>query len=215
MQGFTDKALILGPDPGLCDGKSAMYMRRLTDTIDKIFNYCLYNSIDPYYLLTDEIMYKLNEHTTCGIKGKTKAIWTLGRGDMNFLSVHNDVFKSYQYRNSVNDYSNVIKDAMVKIPFDTKAGTDDERITDMVKREARVARAIIKDFNLVFNIQYRNHQQYKASTKPDDMRAVVFVDAKTFNATVELSGQTLSALDILEVPNANMPVHEWEVPKVL
>ena len=47
------------------------------------------------------------------------------------------------------------------------------------------------------------------------MRAVVFVDAKTFNATVELSGQTLSALDILEVPNANMPVHEWEVPKVL
>ena len=52
MRGFTDKALILGPDPSACDGKPVAWKTRFATTLNKIVKYCQSNGIDVYYLVT-------------------------------------------------------------------------------------------------------------------------------------------------------------------
>ena len=208
MRGFTDRALILGPDPGACDGKPDTWKRRLKESIQNIINYCEYNYIDVYYLITDEMLYK-----SPAIVGRdVHAINTLGRGDMHFLSQHNNVYSSYSTRETTTDYSDIVKKAMDSIPLDPDNKTDDARITVVSKREAKVAREIIKQFNLIFNIQFKTPKQYKAVTKQGDCRAVVDVDAKTFLCSVAMSGQVLAPIDVLDLRCATLPVHDWEVP---
>lgn len=211
MQGFTDKALILGPDPGLCDGRPAQWKRHFQESVEAILNYCKYNNIDVYYLATDEMIYPLRSMYMTGAKG----ILTLGSGDMHFLAVRNSVFSKYESRTWDTSYRELVKKSMETFPVDPDNKSEDARITLVIKREAKVAREIIKNFNLVFNIQYKNKQQYKAVTKAGDCRAVVSVDAKTFLCSVQMSGQVLSPIDVLEIGNANQPVYSWEVPKII
>ena len=207
MFGFTDKALILGPDPNMCDGRPDGWKRNYKNTILKIREFCKMSGIELYYLATDEMMY-----TSSAIKKtEVKCLNTLGRGDMHFFATHNPEYSLYQYREYYDDYMECIKETMEKVPLDAENKTDDARITCVIKRESRVARSIIKDFNLVFNIQFNNHCQYKASTKAGDKRMVVNINAITYLCSTEISGQVVSPLDIIDVPNANMPVYEWEV----
>ena len=104
MIGFTNKALLLGPDPSACDGRPAAWKSRYAKTVHTLMQYCIKCGIDAYYLVTDEMMY------TCPsiVNTEAKCIATLGRGDMHFLSQHNIVYASYQYRDLCEDYRDVI-----------------------------------------------------------------------------------------------------------
>lgn len=211
MQGFTDKALILGPDPGLCDGRPPMWVGHFAKTVENILKYCKYNNIELMYLLTDEMIYKDNTLFAHNVP----AIPTLGKGDMHFLATHNDSFTGWSWRDVDSMSSDIIRKYIEDVVRDKDNRSDDARITVMMKRESRAARDIIRGFNLIFNIQYKNNKQYKAGTKEGDCRAVVTIDAKTFVPTVEMSGQVISPIDVLGIGNANMPVYEWEVPYTL
>lgn len=207
MRGFTDKALVLGPEPSVCDGKPMAWKMRFTATLNKIVKYCQSNGIDVYYLVTDEMVCKSSVARGNGVLG----INTLGRGDMHFLSMYNPVYAHPETIATTDMYKDIVKACMDKVPVPEGDKSEDTRVSVMTKRESKAAKEIIKNFNLIFNIQFKNNAQYKATTKDGDCRAVVKVDATTFNASVQLSGQFLSPIDVLEIGNANLPVFQWEV----
>lgn len=202
MLGFTDEALVLFPSPDNIVGRPSTYQTRLSKTYNNIMTYCRTNGMTPNILWSDEIALSLNG-------GQATVLRTLTRGDEIFMSQNNDTYASLiDLVQSNSRYSDLISETAKKFPLE-KFSNIDERFTVVCKRESKVSKAIIGDFRLVFNVQFKNHKQYKAQTKDSDRRIVVSIDALTFLATAELSGKVMPIIELLEHNGGNLPVYDW------
>lgn len=202
MLGFTDEALVLFPSPDNIVGRHSTYQTRLSRTFKNIMTYCRTNGITPNILWSDEVALKLNGNQATVLR-------TLTRGDEIFMSQNNDTYASLiDLVQGDSRYADLISDVAKKFPLE-KSSNIDERFTVVCKRESKVSKAIIDEFRLVFNVQFKNHKQYKAQTKDSDRRIVVSIDALTFLATAELSGKVMPIIELLEHNGGNLPVYDW------
>lgn len=193
MRGFTDKALILLSKPDSFEECGSIYKYDYKVAVDNIINYLDSMGISHDCLITDGLATNMNMHNP-------RWLATGAPEDMFFM------------RNfcGVPDYPvvDLDKDAvdLLRSKFEIKRGlSPEERFPIVSKRVKYMEKAIISTyaFVVVFGSEFR------VKSKAGDGRAVLHINEKKFYTSMELSGESVSINDFLQIPYGNQCLSEW------
>ena len=193
MRGFTDTALILLSKPDSFEECGSIYKYDYKVAVDNIINYLDSMGISHDCLITDGLATNMNMHNP-------RWLATGAPEDMFFM------------RNfcGVPDYPvvDLDKDAvdLLRSKFEIKRGlSPEERFPIVSKRVKYMEKAIISTyaFVVVFGSEFR------VKSKAGDGRAVLRINEKKFYTSMELSGESVSINDFLQIPYGNQCLSEW------
>ena len=193
MGGFTDKALILLSKPDSFEECGSIYKYDYKVAVDNIINYLDSMGISHDCLITDGLATNMNMHNP-------RWLATGAPEDMFFM------------RNfcGVPDYPvvDLDKDAvdLLRSKFEIKRGlSPEERFPIVSKRVKYMEKAIISTYAFVVVFG----SEFSVKSKAGDGRAVLRINEKKFYTSMELSGESVSINDFLQIPYGNQCLSEW------
>lgn len=202
MVGFDDKALVLFPKPEIYATKDLRYRAQFHKASVNLLAFLRSKYYTPHALVTDELA-KI-------IPGLTfQFVSTLAPGDRFFASKNIDNCGNIMNLDLI-EFPQYYKAADKKYPIVPDLSRE-ERFEIICKREKLTAQAIIPDYKVVFYFYRRGYTNYKVTSKPDDGKIRVCIDAGTFIPTVYLSGMEQEPIDLLGEGFANRSILNWEV----
>lgn len=199
MVGFDTKALILMPDYSSVEEHFG-YINKLRVGLNNIVAYLEQEEMEAHGIYTDEVMHDADP------AGKVKLFNILPQTDTFFI-----------YKNAVG-MKNIAqatqwsqREEVGKKYKSTEGLSDVDRFMQISKNEKRIAQLFIKDYALVFNIAFKGHPNYKATSNQADGKIRIYVDGATLTPSAYLSGEPVDIIDIIGRSWANLPIHEWRV----
>lgn len=200
MRGFDTKALLLFPRMENYSNKPSNYKYQFKKAVTNLLLYLEEMEIEPYVFYTDDIARALQLDNIHYIK-------TLSIGDLFFVAKHCDNM-SDAMKIQDDTYDDIINAIQSKDP-----GNIDMSVTqrfELVNRHNTAAvKKIIPQFNIVFHFMFPNRAQYKVTSKPDDGRIRVNINANTFVPTVIFGGKETDPCDVLAIPYGNRALDNW------
>ena len=200
MRGFTTRALILFPKMDSYENKPSVYKFQFRKAVANLLSYLEEMDIQPCVFYTDDVARSLNLENV-------KYIKTLPISDEFFVKKYCDSMVDVMSVED-NEFEEFIMEAQKKDPG-TLDMTVEQRFELVSRHNAAVVKKIIPQFNVVFHFAIPNRAQYKVTSKPDDGRIRVTVNANTFAPTVFFSGKEEDPCDVLAAPYANRTLDNW------
>lgn len=198
IQGFTQKALLLLPEIYSYQEGNTDYREHLVKTVRNIKEFCKKSNIYLDCFITDDLARELWI--------PDRWVQTLSSGDMFFVR-RNCEDMEHTFEN-VQTYPELYQKLLSEIPNEEGASTD-KRFGLILKRDAKARRVIEKDYKLIIQIYQAGAQKYRLKKNSGVM--YIKIHDMSFLAETYMSDTEISSIDLLGVPNANMPVYEWEV----
>lgn len=199
MRGFDTKALILFPKIDGYENKPSAYKYQFRKAVTNLLTYLEEMDIEPYAFYTDDIARALNM--------EFHYIKTLSIGDLFFVAKYCDNM-SDAMKVTDTTYDEIISSIQEKDPGSIDMTTE-QRFELVTRHNTAAVKKIIPQFNIVFHFAVPNRAQYRVTSKPDDGRIRVTVNANTFAPTVLFSGKEENPCDVLAVPYASRTLDNW------
>lgn len=203
MIGFDDKALVVYPKVDIYETKNIQYRSQFQIATNHLLEFLRAKFYTPHLLITDDMAKALPQMDI-------KWVATLPPGDLFFLSRNCDYCGNLMSVDSIPLPEKIEKAINKKYPI-TSDLTTEERFDIVCKREKMAAQAIIPEYKVVFYFYKKGYTNYKVTSKPDDGKIRVLIDANTFVPTVYLSGVEQDPIDLLGSNFANRSILNWEV----
>lgn len=200
MRGFDDKALILFPRMDSYEHKPHNYRYQFRKAVSNLIAYLREMDIEPYAFYTDDLAREL-------ITDEVHRINTLPIGDLYFVAKNCEGMSDALHIGD-NTYDDIIAEVQKKDPGSLDMTTE-QRFELVTRHNTAVVKKIIPQFNIVFHFCAPNRAQYKVTSKPDDGRIRVIVNANTFAPTVYFGGKVEDPCDVLAVPYGNRTLDNW------
>lgn len=202
MQGFDTKALLLFPKIENYENKSGSYKYQFKTALNNVISYLKSIGIEPHAFYTDDVAREIRH---------SSFVWVspLGKADRFFLSKHcadcGDAISTPMI-----EYDEVYNDILAKDPGSLDMSIND-RFEMVLRHTAKAVSKIIPQYKIVVHFSLANKAQYKVTSKPNDGKIRIIVNASTFQPKVLMGGVEENACDILGVPYASRGLDLWEV----
>ena len=202
MKGFDTKALILFPKWENYSGKPSEYKFHFKKAVENLTAYLKTVDIEPHVFYTDDVARSINNRDFVWVS-------TLGKADRYFISKNCD-----ECGNALTlpmlEYEDVYNNILAKDPGSLDM-SQSERFEMVLRHASKAASVIIPQYKIVVHFMVNKRSQYKVTSKPNDGRIRINVNAATFLPTVYISGHEEDACDLLGVNYANRCLDVWEV----
>lgn len=200
MLGFDTKALLLFPKMENYENKPSAYKYQFRKAVNNLLVYLEEMEIQPHTFYTDDIARSLH-------LDDVKFIQTLAMGDLFFVSKYCDNMADAM---SVTDdtFASVISEIQAKDPGDLDMTTE-QRFELVSRHNTAAIKKIIPQYKIVIHFAVPNRSQYKVTSKPDDGRIRVTVNANTFVPTVLFGGKEEDPCDVFNIPYGNRALDLW------
>ena len=203
MKGFDTRALILMPEYDAYEQHGDAYKGKLRVGLTNVLDYLDTQDITPYGLYTDEVIHEVDYQSRIQL--------------YNILSMQ-DTFFVYKNCIGMKGINTALKwerqdiiDKHMKDADKMKDLTDFDMFNVVARHEKKLSQPFIKEFKIVFIVNFAGHLNYKASSNPNDGKIRVYIDAATLVPNVYISGLPIDACEILNVPYGNLPITQWHV----
>lgn len=200
MRGFDTKALILFPKMDSYENKPSAYKYQFRKAVANLLRYLEEMDIEPYVFYTDDIARALHLDNVHFIK-------TLSVGDLFFVSKYCENMTDAM-KITDTTYDSIIQEIQTKDPGDINM-TPEQRFELVSRHNTSAVKKIIPQFNIVFHFAIPNRAQYRVTSKPDDGRIRVTINANTFAPTVMFGGKEENPCDVLAVPYGSRTLDNW------
>lgn len=200
MRGFATRALILFPKMDSYENKPSVYKFQFRKAVTNLLAYLEEMDIQPCVFYTDDVARSLHLDDVYYIK-------TLSIGDLFFVAKYCDNMSDAMQVND-SEFEDMIRSIQEKDPGSIDMTTE-QRFELVSRHNTAAVKKIIPQFNVVFHFAVPNRAQYKVTSKPDDGRIRVTINANTFAPTVLFSGKEEDPCDVLSTPYANRTLDNW------
>ena len=201
IRGFVREALVIYPLWEDYTGRSRDYMSHLNKAAENVKEYLTMCDIAAHSFATDDVA------RNCSVS-PTNWVLTLGTGDMFFVKTNCEGMDA--------DYSRAVKfpdiytECADKYPI-SKTMSKDGRFEAILQRDSKARREIVKNYNLVIMFKQPKSPAMRLQPKEGSGKLIITIDNTTFLPECFMSDMKMDPIDLLGIPNANMPAYEWEV----
>lgn len=202
MKGFDDKCLLLFLSLERYDEKAYGWTTKFKECVHKLVSYLHSVDINVHMLYEDDVARIVGSYAD-------EFVTTLSKADRFFTSRH------------CNNMSNATKLSFIEFPEVYAAvarkdmvGTDAteiERFNMVMRHHNSAAKSIIPTYKIVIHIGPKTKGQYKLKSVDGDSKILIQIDDSTLMPTCYMSGEEVSATDLLGIPYGNRSLYSWEV----
>lgn len=204
MKGFDTKALILFPNESTYIRKPAAYKYQFRQAVTNLVEYLKSVDIEPHVFFTDDIARTLN-------LPDFKWVSTLSTADRFFISKYCDGTASALQTEMI-EFPDVYNAITAKDPGSLDLSVE-QRFALVTRHDLKAIGTIVPKYRIVIHFMVKNKTRYKVTSKPDDNRIRIIVNAATFIPTAYIGGLEENAIDLFGVSYGNRALDNWEVLK--
>lgn len=201
MKGFDTKALLLFPYWDDYEPRSYEYKSRFEECVDIMLRYLKSVDIVPHMLVTDDIARNLQRDV--------QWVATLGKGDMYFAKKYCDKMDIIDTSSAI-EFPDLFNEIIAKDPGEKDMNVE-QRFEMVLRHVNKAVQAIIPMYRIVIHFRFKSRIQYKVTSKLNDNKIRIIVDANSFVPECYISGSDINSCDLFQRPFANRTISMWEV----
>lgn len=202
MKGFDTKALLLFPKLENYENKNPAYKYQFKKAVSNLVKYLQSQEIEPHVFYTDDVARELS-------LPEFKWVNPLGPADSYFIYKHCDNTE-HAMDESMISYPDITNEVLAKDPGSVDMSEMD-RFEMVLRHISKTTAKIIPTYKIVAHFIVPSKAQYRVTSKPNDGKIRINVNAQNLVPKVFISGQEENACNLLGVPYANRCLDVWEV----
>lgn len=202
MKGFDTKALVLFPALEDYEERSNEYKSQFVYAVNRVVEYLLSNDIVPHMFITDDVARALQP-------SNVQWVTTLSKADTYFVKKNCDGMSDIGNMSAI-EFPDLYNEITAKDPGEKDMSVE-QRFEMVMRHHNKATQAIIPTYRIVVHFRFKNKMQYKVSSKLNDNKIRINVDANAFLPECLISGTVVDACDMLQIPYGNRPLTKWEV----
>lgn len=201
IRGFVREALVVYPLWEDYSGRSREYQSHINKAAENVKEYLKKCNIDLHSFVTDDVA------RTCSTIPDNWVL-TLGTGDMFFVKTNCEGM-DVDYSKAVR-FPDIYSECAEKYPI-SKTMSKDGRFEAILQRDGKARREIVKNYNFIILFKQPKSPALRLQPKEGSGKLIITIDNTTFLPECYMSDMRVDPIDLLGIPNANMPAYEWEV----